>query len=210
MTEIIQLYNKHKDIFDLYSKELLAYNEHVNLTAIRDPKEVEQKHFIDSLSVLDFIPEGTKTLVDVGTGAGFPGLPIAIVRPEINVTLIESIGKKAKFLEYIVDVLKLKNVEVICARAEDVAKHIDYKNHFDVGVARAVAKLDILSGFILPLIKKGGIFLAQKGTKEDIEESREAVLSHGGNIEKIVPIEIPNLEARQIVVVKKTASHETA
>lgn len=203
MTDIIKLYDDYKDTFDLYSRELLAYNEHINLTAIRDPKEVEQKHFIDSLSILSFVPEGTKTLVDVGTGAGFPGIPIAIVRPDIHVTLIESIGKKAKFLEYIIDVLKLTNVEVVCARAEDVSKHIDYKNHFDVGVARAVAKLDILSGFILPLIKKGGLFLAQKGTKEDIEESREDVLKYGGNIEKIVPIEIPNLEARQIVIIKK-------
>lgn len=203
MTEIIQLYNKHKDTFDLYAKELLAYNEHVNLTAIRDPKEVEQKHFIDSLSVVPLIPDNTKTLVDVGSGAGFPGLPIAIVCPHIQVTLIESIGKKAKFLEYIVDVLKLKNVEVVCARAEEVSKHVDYQNYFDVGVARAVAKLDILSGFVLPLIKKGGLFLAQKGTKEDVEESREAVLKYGGQIEKIVPISIPNLEARQIVVIRK-------
>lgn len=206
MTEIIQLYNKHKDTFDLFAKELLAYNEHVNLTAIRDPKEVEQKHFIDSLSVVPLIPDNTKTLVDVGSGAGFPGLPIAIVCPHIQVTLIESIGKKAKFLEYIVDVLKLKNVEVACARAEEVSKHVDYQNYFDVGVARAVAKLDILSGFVLPLIKKGGAFLAQKGTKEDAGESREAVLKYGGQIEKIVPISIPNLEARQIVVIKKRSA----
>jgi 16S rRNA (guanine527-N7)-methyltransferase len=167
--DIHTIYKAHQDLFETYKQELLKWNENINLTAIRTPEEIEQKHFFDSLTLLPFIPENTKTLVDVGSGAGFPGLPIAIVRPDIHVTLIESIGKKTMFLEHIVKILELKNVEVIYARAEEVATHPDYAESFDVGVARAVAKLDKLSGFVLPLLRQNGIFLAQKGMEENLE-----------------------------------------
>lgn len=197
------IYDSHKAQFEAFTDELILWNEKINLTAIHTKEEIKTKHFLDSLTLLPFIPKETKTLVDVGSGAGFPGIPLAIVRPEINVTLIESIGKKAKFLEHVVEILNLKNVEVINARAEEVAKHPDYFESFDVGVARAVARLDKLAPFVLPLVKKGGIFLAQKGTLENLEESVEALAECGGKIISIEKIETESLRDRVIVVIKK-------
>lgn len=197
------LLNKHKSQFSLFASELLKWNEQINLTAITNPKDIETKHFLDSLTLLPFIPVNAKTLVDVGSGAGFPGIPIAIARPDISVTLIESTGKKAKFLEHIVEVLGLKNVEVVCARAEEVAKHPDYSEKYDVGVARAVAKLDKLAGFVLPLLKSGGLFLAQKSEKENLEESTPALLKFGGKIESIEKIKAEGLTDRVIAIIRK-------
>ncbi len=204
MSDIDRLYTKHQEAFETYLKELLLWNEQFNLTAIRTPEEIKVKHFFDSLTLLPFIPKGVKTLVDVGSGAGFPGIPLAIVRPDLLVTLVESVGKKTTFLEHIVTTLGLKNVEVIYARAEEVATHPDYFESFDVGVARAVAKLDKLAGFVLPLIKKHGIFLAQKGTLENIAESENEVTVHSGKIISTETITEKDLKDRIVVIIKKT------
>lgn len=198
-----EILKSKKELFDLYRDELIACNEQVNLTAITDPKEIESKHFLDSLSLLSFIPENAKTLVDVGSGAGFPGIPLAIARPDLQVTLIESVGKKAKFLEYIVETLKLKNVEVVTARGEDVGKHPDYEAKFDVGTARAVAKLDKLVPFVLPLIKRGGIFLAPKSSKENLSEAEAILKEHGAEIQAIQEMNIEGLSERIVAVIKK-------
>jgi len=192
-----------KDIFDRFRDELLKWNEQVNLTAITDPKEIESKHFLDSLSLLSFIPENAKTFVDVGSGAGFPGIPLAIARPDLQVTLIESIGKKAKFLEHIVEFLELQNVEVVTARGEDAGKHPDYKEKFDVGTARAVAKLNKLAPFVLPLIKRGGIFLAPKSSKENLEEAESTLKKYNAEIQEIKQMEIEGLSERIVAVIKK-------
>lgn len=200
---IEDIYETHKEMFETFLKELLLWNEKINLTAIRTEEDIRVKHFLDSLTLLPFIPEGAKTLVDVGTGAGFPGIPLAIVRKDLQVTLIESIGKKCRFLEHIIETLQLRNVEVVNARAEEVMKHRDYVNSFDVGVARAVARLDVLCGYMLPLLKKNGTFLAQKGTEENIEESKEAIEKLGGEIIQIRNITEKNLPNRRVVEIKK-------
>lgn len=197
----IEALQQHKDKFDQFMKELLEWNEKINLTAITIPSDIESKHFLDSLTLLPFIPEAAKTLVDVGSGAGFPGIPLAIVRPELKVTLIESVGKKARFLEHIVEVLKLTNVEVVYARAEEVGRHPDYSEKFDIATARAVARLDVLGGFVLPLLRKGGIFLAQKSTKENPIDSTDALKKFGGEIVEIH--KIPATEERVIIEIKK-------
>ncbi len=202
-TNIDKIYSSREAEFKVYLEELLKWNEKFNLTAIKTPEEIKVKHFYDSLTLLPFIPTNTKTLVDVGSGAGFPGIPLAITRPDIFVTLIESTGKKTQFLEHVVETLKLKNVEVVYARAEEVAKHDDYFESFDVGVARAVAKLDKLAGFVLPLIKRGGLFLAQKGTLENLAESEETLKECGGKIISVEKIETEDLKDRVIVIVKK-------
>lgn len=189
--------------FEIYKKELLEWNERINLTAIRLPEEIDTKHFLDSLTVLPFIPKETKTIADIGTGAGFPGIPLAIMKPEIEVTLIESIGKKCKFLEHIREALNLENVEVVNARAEEVGAHQDYSKKFDVVTARAVTKIEDLVTYSFPLLKKNGLLLAQKGTKEDIEAQRDFIKQSGGEIISIQNTETESLKERRIVIIRK-------
>src|SRR5919109_2427211 len=147
-----------------YEKELLEWNQKFNLTAIRDSESIRTKHFLDSFScVLAWKTSSPHQLIDVGTGAGFPGIPLKILYPNLKLTLIESVGKKAKFCQHLVDVLNLKNVDVIHARAEDVGQDSKHRENYDWAVARAVANLSLLSEYLLPLVKVGGSMLAQKG-----------------------------------------------
>lgn len=189
--------------FEIYKTELLKWNEEINLTAIRTEDEIVLKHFADSLTLLPFIPEGAKKLVDIGSGAGFPGIALSIMRPELEVTLIESTGKKCKFLEHIKETLNLSNLEIVNARAEEVGIHTDYKESYDVATARAVTRLPELVAYAIPLLKKGGVLLAQKGTKEDLRENEIEIQKMGGKIESIEKIETENLKDRVLVIVKK-------
>lgn len=194
-----------------YKNELLEWNEKVNLTGITDPAEVDIKHFEDSLSILQAIPSAPEnqakiTLIDVGSGAGFPGLPIAIVRPDIRVTLMESIGKKVHFLEHIRETLGLKNVDIEQVRAEEAGQHPDYREHYDIGVARAVARLPILCEYILPFVKVGGLMIAQKIVNdEEIESAQNAIRLFGGELEKIIPVTLTDGSLRHLVIIKKVA-----
>lgn len=199
----LNLTDKESESFDKLKKELIEWNSKLNLTAIRTPEEIDKKHFVDSLTLLSSLPKETKTLVDIGTGAGFPGIPLAIMRPDIQITLIESIGKKCRFLEHIKETLDLKNVEVVNARAEEVGKHIDYKNRFDVVTARAVTKIDELVSYSIPLLKKGGILLAQKGTLENIELEKTNIEGQGGEILDIKEVSTESLKDRRIIIIKK-------
>ena len=199
----IKLTPEQTELFEIYTKELLIWNENINLTAIRTEEEILLKHFADSLTLLPFIPETAKKLVDIGSGAGFPGIPLAIMRPNIEVTLVESVGKKCKFLEHIKETLSLSNLEIVNARAEEVGMHTDYKGTYDVATARAVTRLLDLTKYALPLLKKDGILLAQKGTKEDPRENENEIRQLGGKIESIEKIETENLKDRVVVVVKK-------
>ncbi len=200
----IRLTPKQSELFETYTKELLIWNENINLTAIRTEEEILLKHFADSLTLLPFIPEATKKLVDIGSGAGFPGIPLAIMRPEIEVTLIESIGKKCNFLEHIKETLNLSNLEIVNARAEEVGIHTDYKTKYDVATARAVTRLLDLTKYALPLLKKGGILLAQKGTKEDPHENEMEIEKIGAKIESIKETQTENLKDRVVVIIKKS------
>lgn len=190
--------------FSVFLQELIKWNAEINLTAIRTEDEIILKHFADSLTLLPLIPTNTRKLVDIGSGAGFPGIPLAIMKPEVEVTLIESVGKKCKFLEHIKETLNLSNLEVVNARAEEVGIHTDYKATYDVATARAVTRLLDLTKYALPLLKKDGILLAQKGTKEDLKENENEIRQLGGKIESIEKIETENLKDRVVVIVRKS------
>ena len=147
-----------------YERELIEWNQKFNLTAIRDTKGIRTKHFLDSFScVLAWKAIPPSNLIDIGTGAGFPGIPLKIIYPNTKVTLVESVGKKAMFCQHIISLLGLEGVEVINARAEDLGQMREHREKYDWGIARAVAKMSVLSEYLLPLIQVGGVMLAQKG-----------------------------------------------
>ena len=159
--------------YNRYFELLVEWNEKINLTAITEPKEVAIKHIIDSITAYDkkIFQKGT-TVIDVGTGAGFPGLPLKIFCPEIKMTLMDSLNKRIKFLQTVVEELGLKDVECVHARAEEGARNKKYRESFDIAVSRAVARLPILCEYCLPFVKKGGHFIALKGMQYNDEYYR--------------------------------------
>jgi 16S rRNA (guanine527-N7)-methyltransferase len=193
-----------------YERELLEWNQKFNLTAIRDSESIRTKHFLDSFScILAWKASPPTQLIDVGTGAGFPGLPLKILYPNLKLTLVESVGKKAMFCQHIVRVLGLEHVEVIQARAEDLGQYPQHREKYDWAVARAVANLKVLSEYLLPLIKLGGSMLAQKGESAPAEaqSSEEAMTLLGGKLKQLIPVHLPSVaEDRYLVVVEKVAA----
>ena len=200
--------------FQAYADELQAWNERVNLTAIKDSASIQVKHFLDSLSVLKALSrpragEGGLKLMDVGTGAGFPGLPLKIVCPDLRLTLVEATGKKIAFCEHIITTLKLSGVTVVKARAEEIGQDPAHREHYDWVVARAVAEMPVLAEYLLPLVKRGGHALAQKGEAAPVETqiAENAIKKLGGELEQLIPIELPGVvETRFLVVLKKVAA----
>ena len=191
--------------FTQYYELLVETNKVMNLTAITEPEEVAVKHMIDSLLAYDEDMSG-KTLADVGTGAGFPGVPLKIYCPELRVTLIDSLGKRLKFLQQIIDTLGLKYIRCEHLRAEDAGKSSKHREKYDLVTARAVARLSVLAEYCLPLVKKGGRFIALKGSKyaEEITEGSEAVKILGGKIISAEPVKLPGLdEGRAIIKISK-------
>lgn len=198
----IKLINDNLRTFQKYFESLVSYNEKVNLTAITEKEQVFDKHFLDSILPIDEIKLNAK-IVDVGTGAGFPSLPIKIVRPDVDLTMVDSLNKRVNFLNEITQELKI-NTTNIHSRAEDFAK--TNREKFNVAVARAVARLNTLLEYLLPLVKVGGIVLAYKGSsfKEEIDEAKNAMAVLGGEYEKTLHFELPNNEGeRNIIVIKK-------
>lgn len=193
-----------------FERELLTWNEKVNLTAIRDAESIRLKHFLDSFScVLAWKGRPPARLVDVGTGAGFPGLPLKILYPSMHLTLVESVGKKAAFCRHIVETLKLTNVEVLAARAEEVGRLPAHREQYDWAVARAVANLPILSEYLLPLVRVGGYMLAQKGASGPAEAAKagHAIKVLGGSVKQLIGVRIPGVdEDRYLLVVEKIAA----
>src|SRR5512137_1033197 len=168
-----------------FENELLAWNEKFNLTAIRDSEGIRTKHFLDSFScVLAWRENPPRRLIDVGTGAGFPGIPLKILYPSMELTLVESVGKKAAFCRHAVEVLKMEAVEVVTARAEEVGQMPARRESYDWAVARAVARLPILSEYLLPLVHVGGRMLAQKGSSgpAEVHKSENAFRLLGGRM----------------------------
>ncbi len=177
---------ENQDAFSTYKRELLLWNEKFNLTAITNESDIDEKHFEDSLSLISVLPEDAHTLIDIGSGAGFPGIPLGIALPKTKVTLLEATNKKCTFLEHIVSTLGLQNVEVVSARAEEAGRHQDMREKFDVATGRAVAALPVLLEYALPLLKTGGLLIAQKdSSKEDFKEAENALETLGGKIESI-------------------------
>lgn len=205
----IQLSQTQIDAFDLYARELIDWNQRFNLTSITDPEQIRSKHFLDSLScwlALRQSPPGR--LIDVGAGAGFPGLPVKILQPEMQLTLVEATAKKAGFLEHMVQVLGLRDVTVLAKRAEEVGQMTEHREAYDWAIARAVASMATLAEYLLPLVKVGGSALAQKakGAKDEIEAGQNAVEKLGGGNIKSISVKIPDLdEERWLVVVEKLA-----
>jgi 16S rRNA (guanine527-N7)-methyltransferase len=195
------------DQFTTYADELRSWNERVNLTAISDPSQVIARHFLDSLRCALSWGEPPQRLVDVGAGAGFPGLPLKIVRPELRLTLVESVAKKAIFLQHLVGVLGLSDVEIIVARAEAVGRDVAQRERYDVAVARAVAELRVLAEYCLPLCRVGGRFLAPKGiqVEGEVQAAQAAIAALGGRLLAVEVVQLPAVEPRSLVVVEKVA-----
>ena len=193
-----------------YEKELLEWNQKFNLTAIRDSESIRTKHFLDSLScVLAWKALPPNSLIDVGTGAGFPGIPLKILYPNLKLTLVESVGKKAMFCEHVVRLLGLEQVDVVHARAEDLGQNPQHREKYDWAVARAVANLHVLSEYLIPLLKIGGGMLAQKGESgpAEAQSAEEAMKLLGGKLKQLIPVHLPGVaDDRYLVVVEKVAA----
>lgn len=219
----IEFYNKLKKLSDAieveldsdecnkfyeYMNVLLEWNEKMNLTAITEEDEVILKHFIDSLTILKYIKEND-TIIDVGTGAGFPGIPIAIKQKSNNITLLDSLNKRITFLNEVTTKLELENVKTVHGRAEDYGKDKDCREKFDISVSRAVANLATLSEYLLPFVKVGGRAICMKGPDcdDEIENAQKAIKELGGQIEKIEKFKLPNSDIeRTIIILKKVKS----
>jgi 16S rRNA (guanine527-N7)-methyltransferase len=193
-----------------YEKELIEWNQKFNLTAIRDTESIRTKHFLDSFScVLAWKAAPPNHLIDIGTGAGFPGIPLKILYPSLKLTLVESVGKKAMFCQHIVRVLGLEHVNVIQARAEDLGQKPQYREQYDWAVARAVANLNVLGEYLIPLVKVGGMALAQKGESgpAEAQSAEKAMELLGGKLKQLIPVNLPGVvEDRYLVVVEKVAA----
>jgi len=177
-------------LFNLYLKELMEWNKKFNLTSITDPQEIKVKHFEDSLSLLKIIELKNQSIVDIGTGAGFPGIPLKIACPNIKLTLLEATRKKTEFLKHLVKVLNLKDVEIIWGRAEEKARPI-----YDIAVARAVAKMPVLVKYCLPFVKPGGLFVAYK--QDQVEDEARSVQA------TIKKVKVGDLTRSLVIVEKK-------
>jgi 16S rRNA (guanine527-N7)-methyltransferase len=208
LNDLLNLTEKQLEQLEIYCDELIKYNEHTNLTAIKEENEIYLKHFYDSLTLAittNFYE--MNNLLDIGTGAGFPGLVLKIVYPNLKVTLIEPIGKRCKFLQSVIDRLELKDIYVVNERAEDAVKK--YRESFDIVTARAVASLNILSEICVPFVKINGLFIALKGSsyQEEIDNACQAVGKLKVKLTKKVLLELPlKLGERSILVYKKTES----
>jgi 16S rRNA (guanine527-N7)-methyltransferase len=202
------------EAFEWYAGALLEWNEKVNLTAITAPGEIGIKHFVDSLTCLLAMDlrKGDR-LIDVGTGAGFPGLPLKIVRPQLKVVLVEATAKKAQFCRHVVGGLGLEGVDVLHARAEAVGHDPDHRQAYDWVVARAVASLPVLAEYLLPLARIGGLVVAQKGETGPAEvHAAEAAIKHlGGHVRQLRKIELPKVaDTRYLVLIDKVAATPAA
>ena len=193
------------NVFYEYMNLLLLWNKKVNLTAITEEKDIIMKHFIDSISINRYV-NNKSTVMDMGTGAGFPGVPLKIINDEAKFVLVDSLNKRINFLEEVKKELKLEKLELIHSRAEDLAKNKDYRENMDIVVSRAVANLQVLVEYIIPFVKIGGICICMKGPniKEEIENSKNAIEILGGKVEKIENLFLDNNKMeRNIIIIKK-------
>lgn len=201
------LTDKQYEQFDQYYNILVEWNKVMNLTGITEYKEVNKKHFLDSLSIVKCSNlSGTLNIIDVGTGAGFPGIPIKIAFPETHVVLLDSLNKRIRFLDEVIEQLELKGIETIHGRAEDYAKKGAYREQFDLCVSRAVANLSTLSEYCLPYVKINGYFIPYKSedVDQEVEQSRKAITILGGTIEKVEKFKLQGTEiGRSLIKIRK-------
>ena len=184
-----------------YKRILLEWNEKMNLTAIEEEREFIIKHFIDSLSILPYLGD-VRSLIDVGTGAGFPGIPLKIAQPSLEILLLDSLEKRVGFLKTVISELKLDGIRALHLRAEDAGKEPSHREKYDAAVARAVAALPVLLEYCLPMVKRGGIFIAMKGSsREEIEASNKALELLGGKIEEVKEFNLPCSEIKRSIII---------
>lgn len=192
--------------FYKYMNLLIEWNEKINLTAIIEPKEIILKHFIDSLTIIKYM-EPNKTLIDIGTGAGFPGIPVKILRKDLKITLLDSLNKRIKFLNEVIEKLSLKNITTTHARIEEYAKNKEYREKFDIATSRAVANLTTLTEYMLPMVKVKGKAICMKGAEVDEEmlKSKNSIKILGGKIYKVEEFKLPKSEyKRNLIIIEKT------
>lgn len=203
----VELSDTQIEMFYTYYEKLIYWNEHVNLTAITEMNEVITKHFVDSLTIIKAvsdIEDKDWSVIDVGTGAGFPGIPLKIAFPNLKITLLDSLNKRINFLNEVIETLGLKDITAVHGRAEDFGRNVS-RETFDLCVSRAVANLSTLSEYCMPLVKVGGYFIPYKSGKlaEEMENGKGAVQKLGGEIADIVSFQLPNSDERNLVVIKK-------
>lgn len=191
--------------FYKYMNLLIEWNNKMNLTAIVEPEEIILKHFIDSLTIFKYI-ENKNKLVDVGTGAGFPGIPLSIVLPEIQITLVDSLNKRLIFLQEVIKELGLENIEIVHSRAEDFGQNKTYREKFDIATSRAVARLSTLSEYLIPLTKINGkcIFMKASDIEQEILDAKKAINVLGGTLESIDKFCLPESDiGRTVIIINK-------
>lgn len=217
MKNLKEIFEKHniyvnedqESQFDLFFHHLIERNKQINLTALTEERDVLVKHFLDSVLPCNLFPENA-CVVDVGSGAGFPAIPLKIVRPDLSICMIDSLNKRVNFLNDVVKILQLSNISAVHARAEDFAK--DNREIFDVATARAVAPLDTLVEYLLPFVKVGGTAIVYKSSKldEELKDAQKAINKLGGKVEKIEEFNIDELGMekieRRILVIRKIFS----
>ncbi|MGN1202182.1 MAG: 16S rRNA (guanine(527)-N(7))-methyltransferase RsmG [Eubacterium sp.] len=207
----IELDSYGADRFDAYAERLVRWNNHVNLTAITEPEDIVIKHFVDSLYPLKYIQmKPGQKLVDVGSGAGFPGLPMLIANPQLEVNFVDSVGKKLAFIK---DVLRNTGLVGVIThkRAEEIGKDSDYREQYDYATARAVAPLNVLCEYCLPLVKVGGLFVSLKGSAggQELRQAEKAIKTLGGEVAKFDEYTLSNGEERSIVIIRKISQTPT-
>jgi len=192
--------------FEQYYELLLEWNSFMNLTAITELQEVIDKHFVDSLAIANYISLKNQKILDLGTGAGFPGIPIKILFPDVEIVLLDSLNKRIKFLDTVIEKLQLQYIKAVHGRAEDLAHQTVYREKFDICTSRAVANLSTLSEYCMPFVKQGGYFVSYKtaGAMREIDGAKKAVRVLGGEIERIEELKLPDTDMdRTLVFVKK-------
>ncbi|WIV12590.1 16S rRNA (guanine(527)-N(7))-methyltransferase RsmG [Proteiniborus sp. MB09-C3] len=202
--------NDKLEKFKVYKNLLKEWNEKINITAIKDDEEIDIKHFLDSLTIFKSGKiTGNKRVIDIGTGGGFPGVPMKILEEGLEVVLLDSLNKRLKFLDEVIKGLGLQNIRTLHERAEDLGNNQEYREKFDIAVSRAVASLNILSEYCLPFVKLNGYFIAMKGSDsiEEIDEAEKAIKILGGKIEDKMDVKIPQSDIIHSLLIIKKISH---
>lgn len=200
----IELTDEQINKFNIYCNMLIEWNSKMNLTAIKEPTEIAVKHFVDSCSVLNYVKiKKNAKVIDIGTGAGFPGIPLKILREDLDITLLDSLNKRLVFLNEVAKELNL-DLTTVHARAEDLGRQEEHREQYDIAISRAVAPLNILSEYSIPFVRKGGKFISMKGpnVQAEVGESKKAIRILGGKLNNVVQFNISD-NSRSIVIVDK-------